>query len=129
MRPLITVVEAAEKLGLDPNTPLLGYVVRGEMLREQPALVAGLAAASRGAKDILAKDDAAWAELRPIMNAKTDAQFTALVAGFRAGIPAPGPVDEAAAQRMLTVMAQLGGEDLVGKLSTLPDGVFVQPDS
>ncbi|MFN7225493.1 MAG: ABC transporter substrate-binding protein, partial [Paracoccaceae bacterium] len=51
MRPLITVAEAAEKLGLDPNTPLLGYVVRGEMLREQPALVAGLAAASRGAKD------------------------------------------------------------------------------
>ncbi len=129
MRPLITVAEAAEKLGLDPNTPLLGYVVRGEMLRDHPALVAGLAAASRGAKDILAKDDSAWADLRPIMNAKTDAQFVALVAGFRAGIPAPGPVDEDAAQRMLTLMAQLGGEELVGQLSALPEGVFVQPDS
>lgn len=129
MRPLITVGQAAEKLGLDPDTPLLGYVVRGEMLRDQPELVAGLAAASRGAKEILAKDDAAWAELRPIMNAKTDAQFDALVAGFRAGIPAPGPVDEAAAQRMLTLMAQLGGEELVGKVTELPAGVFLQPDS
>ncbi|MFN4156605.1 MAG: ABC transporter substrate-binding protein [Paracoccaceae bacterium] len=129
MRPLITVAQAAEALGLDPDTPLLGYVVRGELLREKPALVAGLAAASRAAKNILAHDDAAWAELRPIMNAKTDAQFDALVAGFRAGIPAPGAVDERAAQRMLTLMAGLGGEELVGKVTQLPAGIFVQPES
>ncbi|NEX47942.1 ABC transporter substrate-binding protein [Pseudotabrizicola algicola] len=129
MRPLITVAEAAEALGLDPGTPLLGYVVRGEMLREQPELVAGLAAASRGAKAILATDDAAWQALRPIMNAKTDAQFEALVAGFRAGIPAPGPVDEDAAQRMLRLMADLGGEELLGKVTDLPSGVFLQPES
>ena len=129
MRPLITVAEAAAALGLDPQTPLLGYVVRGQMLRDTPELVAGLAAASRGAKEILAQDDTAWEALRPIMNAKSDAQFSALVAGFRAGIPAPGAVDEAAAQRMLTLMAQLGGEELVGKMTDLPAGVFVQPES
>lgn len=129
MRPLITVAEAAEKLGLDPETPLLGYVVRGEMLRKNPELVEGLAAASRGAKEVLAKDEAAWDALRPIMNAKSDAQFVALVAGFRAGIPAPGPVDEAAAQRMLGLMAELGGEELVGDLTDLPAGVFLQPGS
>lgn len=129
MRPLITVGQAAEALGLDPDTPLLGYVVRGELLREHPGLVAGLSAASRAAKDILANDDAAWAALRPIMNAKTDSQFDALVAGFRAGIPASGAVDESAAQRMLTLMAELGGEELVGKLTELPAGIFVQPQS
>lgn len=127
MRPLITVSEAGQKLGLDPNTPLLGYVVRGEMLRDHPDVVAGLAAASLAAKEILATDDGAWQELRPMMNAKTDAQFTALVAGFRAGIPAPGPVDEAAADRMLAIMAALGGEELVGAMTTLPPGVFVAP--
>lgn len=129
MRPLITVSDAATRLGLDPDTPLLGYVVRGDLLRESPELVTGLAAASRGAKEILAKDDAAWVALRPIMNAKTDAQFDALVAGFRAGIPSPGPVDEAAAQRMLALMAELGGEELVGNLKDLPAGVFLQPGS
>lgn len=129
MRPLVTVAQAGAALGLDADTPLLGYVVRGEMLRDKPDLVAGLAAASRGAKEILAADDAAWEALRPQMNAKTDAQFAALKAGFRAGIPAPGPVDEAAAQKMLEIMARLGGEELVGKMTSLPEGVFVQPGS
>lgn len=124
MRPLITVAEAGAALGLDPDTPLLGYVVPGALARDKPELVAGLAAASRAAKDVLATDDAAWESLRPIMNAKSDAQFEALKAGFRAGIPAAGPVDEAAAAKMLALMAELGGEELVGDLSELPAGVF-----
>lgn len=129
MRPLVTVAQAGQALGLDADTPLLGYVVTGDLLREKPQLVAGLAAASRGAKEILATDDAAWEALRPIMNAKTDAQFAALKAGFRAGIPAPGPVDEISAAKMLAIMAQLGGEELVGKMTDLPAGVFVTPGS
>lgn len=129
MRPLITVAEAAGALGLDPETPLLGYVMRGELLREKPELAVGLARASRAAKDVLAQDDAAWEALRPLMNAKSEAQFVALKAGFRAGIPAPGPVDEAAADRMLALMARLGGSELVGAMTALPDGVFVQPES
>lgn len=128
MRPLITVAEAGAALGLDPGTPLLGYVVPGALLRDKPALVAGLAAASLAAKRIMATDDAAWQALRPIMNAKSDAQFEALKAGFRAGIPAPGPVDVAAAQKMLQIMADLGGKDLVGRMTTLPDGVFLAPN-
>lgn len=127
MRKLVDVGEAATALGLDPQTPLLGYVVKGETLRDAPDLIAGLAAASREAKTILAQDDAAWERLRPRMRAEKDAQFEALKAGFRAGIPAPGPVDEAAADAMLRLMARLGGEDLLGKATALPDGVFVQP--
>jgi NitT/TauT family transport system substrate-binding protein len=129
MEKLIDVADAATALGLDPETPLLGYVLRGEMLRDQPDLVRGLAAASRQAKDLLAQDDAEWDRLRPRMNADTDAEFAALKAGFRVGIPAPGPVDEAAADRMLRLMAEFGGEDLVGRARELPEGVFVQPGS
>jgi len=129
MQKLLSVDSAAQALGLDPDTPLLGYVVRGEMLRDHPELVQGLAAASRQAKMLLAEDDAEWDRLRPRMNAKTDAQFAALKAGFRAGIPAPGPVDEDAAARMLSLMAQVGGTDLVGDATQLPEGVFVQPGS
>ena len=129
MRPLITVAEAGAALGLDPNTPLLGYVVRGEMLRDHPDLVEGFTKASRAAKDLLASDDAAWETIRPLMNAKSDAQFDALKAGFRAGIPAPGPVNETSAAKMLALMADLGGEELLGNVNTLPEGVFVQPNS
>ena len=129
MRTLVTVADASTALGLDPDTPLLGYVIRGEMLRDTPDLAAGLAAASRQAKELLATLDAAWDALRPQMNADTDAEFQALKAGFRAGIPAPGPVDEAAADRMLRLMADLGGAELVGDMTALPAGVFVQPGS
>lgn len=86
--------------------------------------MAGLAAASRAAKDLLASDDAEWDRLRPKMNADTDEQFAALVAGFRAGIPADAPIDEEAAGRMLELMYELGGEDLLGEATTLPSGTF-----
>lgn len=129
MRKLIDVADAARSLGLDPDTPLLGYVVKGEMLRDNPDLVKGLAAASRAAKDKLATDPAAFERLRERMNAKTDAQFDALKAGFIAGIPNKGRVDEAAADKMLRLMAQLGGEDLLGDATSLPEGLFVQPGS
>lgn len=129
MRKLIDVADAARTLGLDPDTPLLGYVVKGEMLRDNPDLVKGLAAASRAAKDKLATDPAAFERLRERMNAKTDAQFDALKAGFIAGIPNKGRVDEAAADKMLRLMAQLGGEDLLGSAKSLPEGLFVQPGS
>jgi NitT/TauT family transport system substrate-binding protein len=124
MRRLVSTADAAEALGLDPDTPLLGYVLRGDA---DPALLDGLASASRDAKALLAEDDAAWERLRPLMNADDEAQFEALVAGWREGIPAPGPVDEAAADRMLTLMAELGGPDLMGDVEALPEGVFVQP--
>ena len=125
MRPLISVSNAAVALGLDPETPLLGYVVKGEMLRDHPELVAGLLKASRAAKDLLASDDAAWDALREQMRAKDDAEFAALKAGFRAGIPAAGPVDEAAAARMMAVMIKLGGSEMMGDVTALPDGVFL----
>ncbi|WP_412555560.1 ABC transporter substrate-binding protein [Shimia sp. MIT1388] len=129
MRKLVDVSQAASELGLDPNTPLLGYVVKGDLVRDNPDLVNGLAAASRSAKELLASDDAEWDRLRDKMKAKSDAQFEALKAGFRAGIPAPGPVDEAAAARMLELMVELGGEDLMGKADALPEGTFLSSGS
>ncbi|WFE88308.1 ABC transporter substrate-binding protein [Roseibium porphyridii] len=128
MRELISVSEAAKALGLNPDTPLLGYVFHGKMLKEQPDLVRGFMAASRGAKDVLANDPTAFDKIRPMMRAKSDADFEALKAGFIAGIPAPGPVNEEQAEQMLEVMGRLGGEKLVGSATSLPEGVFVVPE-
>ena len=124
-----TVDEAGAALGLSGETPLLGYVVHGQMMRDNPELIEGLAAASRQAKEILGTSDAEWDRLRPSMRAKTDADFQALVAGFRAGIPAVGEVNGEAASAMLKIMSDLGGEELVGKAKTLPEGLFHQPGS
>lgn len=128
MRQIISVSDAARGLGLDPQTPLLGYVLRDDWVAAHPDLAGGLVRASRQAKDLLARDDAAWLDLRPIMDARTDAEFFALRDGWRAGIPPDGPVDAAAAQRFFAVLADLGGDDLTGGLTELPDGLFWQGD-
>ena len=128
MHDLISVTDAATALGLDPETPLLGYVLKGDYVAAHPEVVSGLAAASRAAKDLLRDDDAAWEPLRERMNAGSDAEFSALIEGYRAGIPSNAPVDEAAAGRFLELMAGLGGAELVGKATTLPDGVFLKPE-
>ena len=121
------VGEAADALGLDSETPLLGYVFKGSFVRANAEAIDGFIAASRSAKQILAEDDAAWEALRPKMRAKADAEFEQLKAGFRAGIPAPGPINEKSANAMLRLMSELGGEALVGQATELPDGVFYQP--
>lgn len=119
---VISVEEAGAALGLNPDTPLLGYIVSGDM---DDTLKQGLYHASRDAKDLLANDDAAFDAIRERMNAKDDAEFDALKEGFRAGIPQGTDVNEADVAKMLELMSELGGEDLVGKATTLPEGLFV----
>ncbi|WP_323716202.1 ABC transporter substrate-binding protein [Paracoccus aminovorans] len=128
MREIMSVQTAAGDLGLDPSTPLLGYVLRDDWIESNRVLAEGLARASRTAKALLARDDAAWEDLRPIMEAADDAEFEALKAGWRAGIPAHGPVDAANAQKMFATMAELGGEELTGGVATLPEGLFWWPE-
>jgi len=126
MRELISVTGASEALGLDPDTPLLSYVLQQEFLYANPGIGQALYAASRDAKDLLMQSDAAWEAIRPMMNAKNDAEFQALRDDWRAGIPRPGNVDPAAANAFLQVMARLGGAELVGQATTLPAGLFLE---
>lgn len=125
MHDLVTVSDAATELGLDPDTPLLGYVLKGEFVKAHPEVAQGLYKASSAAKNLLRTDDKAWDGLRGQMNAADDAEFIALRDGYRAGIPSGKPIDEAAADLFLRLMAELGGEALVGKATTLPEGVFL----
>ena len=122
LKEIISVQEAAKSLGLDPSVPLLGYIVNGKMADK---ISQGLFAASRDAKAMLGSDDAAFDAIRKRMKPKNDAEFDALKAGFRAGIPADDTVNEEAVDKTLQMMAKLGGPDLVGKATTLPNDLFI----
>ncbi|SFT09286.1 NitT/TauT family transport system substrate-binding protein [Sulfitobacter marinus] len=124
MRELISVQEAGAALGLDANTPLLGYYMKDSFLAQHPGLAQSFFNASRDAKDLLASSDAAWEAIRPIMNASTDAQFDQLRADWVAGIPDRAPVNPASVDKMLTLMNTLGGAELVGKATSMPPGLF-----
>jgi NitT/TauT family transport system substrate-binding protein len=125
MRELISVETASVALGLDPEVPLLGYVLKRDFIDANPGIAQALYEASRDAKSLLQSDDA-WEAIRGQMNADTEAQFETLRADFRAGIPQPGPVNEASADELLKLMAELGGEKLIGQATTLPAGLFAE---
>lgn len=124
MRELISVAQASEALGLNPDIPLLGYVMKESFIAENPGIAEALYTASRSAKELLQADDAAWEPLRDRMNVKSDAQYETLRTDFRKGIPNAEPVDEESAAKFLALMAKLGGEKLVGGATTLPAGLF-----
>ena len=124
MRELISVEEAGKALGLDADTPLLGYYAKESFLAAHPGLAQAFYEASREAKDLLASSDEAWEAIRSQMNADNDAEFEALKRDWIAGIPPRSPVDADAAAKVLALMAQLGGAELVGDVTAIPDGLF-----
>jgi NitT/TauT family transport system substrate-binding protein len=124
MRRIVDVADAAAELGLNPETPLLGYAFRGGWAKDNPELASGLARASKQAKAILRDSDTEWDRLRPKMKAKDDATFIALKDGFRTGIPSAGEVDMASARAMFALLAKLGGAKLVGKATTVESELF-----
>ncbi|KAA2237478.1 ABC transporter substrate-binding protein [Salinarimonas soli] len=123
-RRLIGAGDVARALGATGEIALLGYVF-DEAAARKMALVDGLAAASRAAKERLAADPAAWDRLRPLMHAEDDATFEALRRAFLEGIPRrPLPEERADAERLYAVLARLGGERLVGPATRLPEGLY-----
>ena len=126
MRELISVGMAAEALGLDPDTPLLGYYMREATLAKHPGLEQAFFDASRAAKDLLGRSDAAWEALRPLVDPKSEAQFAQLRADWLAGVPPRGPVDPEGAQAMFTLMHDLGGRTLMGNAAQIPPGLFAR---
>jgi NitT/TauT family transport system substrate-binding protein len=127
-REIATISDAAHALGLDPETPLLGYVFSEKWSRTHDNAAAKLAAASRDAKAFLLENEAEWQRLRPLMKVKNDAEFDALKSGFRAGIPTLNTLDHAAAAQLFEVLAHYGGQDLIGDSATLASGTFAPND-
>jgi NitT/TauT family transport system substrate-binding protein len=125
LRPLITVSACAEALGLPAHPPLVGYVFKQAWAERNRPLIDGFLGASAAAEDLLARSDAAWDAIRPLMHADDDRLFMRLRDGFRAGIVHANPAAEAVeANRLFAILHQLGGEAATGGLDRLPDDIF-----
>lgn len=125
MHALIEVPEILMGLGIDKPIPLVGWVFREDWAAANTAVVKDFLAASYEAKAILASSDAQWDRIRPKMRAENDAVFTALRAKFRAGIPVCSDQDTmTAVAATFKVLADTGGEKLVGKSKSLANGTF-----
>lgn len=125
MHALIELPEILKGLGIEKPIPLIGWVFREDWAAANTAAVKGFLAASYEAKAILASSDAQWEQIRPKMRAENDAVFKALRARFRAGIPVCSDPDTmTAVAATFKVLADTGGEKLVGKSKSLASGTF-----
>ncbi|MGH7058197.1 MAG: hypothetical protein ACREFZ_10030, partial [Acetobacteraceae bacterium] len=124
-RPLVTVSDCAETLGLPPHPPLIGYVFHGRWAAAHRPLIDGFLAASSQAEAILVHSDAEWNAVRPLMRAPSEKLFLRLRDRFREGVVHVDPTaEERTADRLFAIIHAEGGSAATGGLDRMPSGVF-----
>ena len=117
--------DIARAIGIEGPISFLGYVFDADRLSGRAGAIEAFASASRQAKRVLASSDEAWLPLRPTMQADDEATFETLKRRFIEGIPSRPVADERAdAERLYAILAELGGEKLVGPVQRLPPGLY-----
>lgn len=123
-RRLFGADEATRLLGAKGAVSALGYVFHDGWARDNPTLAMGLVKASRAAKEILATSNEEWLRLKPLIRAE-GAELEKLRDRYREGIPArPMAEEEADAAMLYRLLAEIGGEKLVGKAPEMAPATF-----
>jgi NitT/TauT family transport system substrate-binding protein len=123
-RRLVSVEDAEKALGASGPVSAIGYIFHDKWATENPETIMGFINASAKAKDILVESDEAWLRLAPMMRAEGKALET-LRDRYREGIPRrPAAEDAADAAKLYGVLADIGGEKLVGKAREMAPGTF-----
>lgn len=124
-REALGVADIVRQLGVETDAPLLGYAFSEGWAGEHRDAVAAFVAASQDAKTLLAESDDEWRRLRALTRAEDDATLAALRDGYRAGIPTRwGEAERADAVTLFAILAEVGGEELVGASPELQPGTF-----
>src|SRR5262245_22015097 len=122
---LLDMAEVLKSLGIEPETKLVGFVFRQRsLLAKRTALEAFFSAVAAG-NSVLARSDAAWERLRPLVQPANDAELDAIRSFYRAGIPGPwGDPETRSAERLFDMLAQLGDKELVGPRTRFDGKLF-----
>ncbi|WAP67493.1 ABC transporter substrate-binding protein [Jiella pelagia] len=124
-RTLVSGTDAAMEMGTSGPVASIGWVFRDSFAEEHPEAIAGFIAADRATKALLATSDEAWEELKPLMKAEDEKTFTTLRQRYREGIPARSGAEEMAdTAKLYGLLAEIGGERLVGPATELAPGTY-----
>lgn len=125
MQPLLSVESMLSELGIETVPPLLGWVFAEEWAEAQPQTLGQFLEASYEAKRVLADSDEAWESLRGMVKPENEGVFTAIRAGYQAGIPEHyGPAEIEAAEKLFSILSEEGGDLFSGDLRGLDRAIF-----
>jgi NitT/TauT family transport system substrate-binding protein len=112
---LLSMSDVVKGLGVSPTPALVGFIWSEKEVADNAIPVDVLLSAVADANAVLAKSDAAWTRLRPLIKPASDAELVAIRDYYRSGIPGPWGADETAAAKKLTnLLIDLGDAELVG---------------
>ncbi|OCP34963.1 ABC transporter substrate-binding protein [Ensifer sp. LC163] len=123
-RRLIGAEDAIKALGASGPVSALGYVFHEKWANENPDVAMSFVKASAAAKRLLAQSDAEWQRLAPVVRAE-GRELEVLRDRYREGIPnRPLADEERDAAKLYEILADLGGEKLVGAARQMAPGTF-----
>ena len=121
----ISMDDVLRRLGAKGPVAILGYVFDGAWAARNRSTVDRFLEASRQAKDILAASDTEWQRLAPRIGVSDASALAILRERYSEGIPRRRIADEEAdAQGLYHILADIGGADLVGPGRELDAGSF-----
>lgn len=127
-RSLYDVREAETELGLSQPIALIGYAFSEQFLSSHPGTIDRFLEATRRADQILLQSDGEWEALRPLMAVENQATFEAYRAIGRDTVPRRSINDEEAdARKLFSLLAQIGGAELVGPSQELDEHLYYRP--
>ena len=114
-RKLIGMDEVLKALDIDPVPSLVGFIWRASTQQKKGPAIAAFLDAVTEANAILATSDSAWERIRGLVKPADDAEFAAIKAFYRAGIPPPWTAaDTRSAEKLTEVLREAGAGDLMG---------------
>lgn len=112
-RELVALDDVLSGLGISPTPSLVGFIWNEKKTAGKEAEIAKFFTAIRKANDLLATSDEAWAKLEEVTRAQSKAEFEALKAYYRSGIPKPwGDEQTSAAEKLFNLLVELGEKTL-----------------
>jgi len=130
MRAAIAMQDVVKGLGAAGEVAMIGYVFDGRWAEQNRAPLDRFLAVMRKAEWLLADTPAEWQRVAPRIGTSEPSALEVYRRRFREGIPKRPPAEEFAdARRLYRVLAEIGGQDLVGPASDLDAGAFYSPGS
>jgi NitT/TauT family transport system substrate-binding protein len=114
-RSILNMSDVMKALGVSPVPALVGFVWKEDFATTRGKDIEALLAAVEKANTILATSDEPWGRLKGLMKPASDAEFRALIAAYRGGIPgAWGDGEMRSAEKLMHVLVDAGDAELMG---------------